>query len=72
MPWPLYEKPPAAAFIDVDGTLLAHTTTYLFAGILHRRGLIRRSFMLRALYQESYDRLYPDDWWLVSVCAVPE
>ena len=50
MTWPVYDRPPAAAFVDVDGTLLAQTTTYLFARILRRRGLIRRSFILRALY----------------------
>ncbi len=58
--WPTYETPPAVAFIDVDGTLLAHTTTYLFARILYRRGLIRRSFFLRALYhgfQHRFGRL---------------
>ena len=77
MPWPLYEKPPAAAFIDVDGTLLAHTTTYLFAGILHRRGLIRRSFMLRALYHGlqhkfghlDYGKLV--DFGLKSIASIP-
>ncbi|MFO0910048.1 MAG: HAD-IB family hydrolase [Isosphaeraceae bacterium] len=60
MHWPRFDEPPAAAFIDVDGTLLAHTTTYLFAGILRRRGLIRRSFILRALYhglQHKFGRL---------------
>jgi HAD superfamily hydrolase (TIGR01490 family) len=58
--WPSYETPPAVAFIDVDGTLLAETTTYLFARILRRRGLIRRSFVLRALYhglQHRFGRL---------------
>jgi HAD superfamily hydrolase (TIGR01490 family) len=60
MPWPTYTTPPSAAFIDVDGTLLAQTTTYLFARILRRRGLIRRSFVLRALYhglQHKFGRL---------------
>ena len=57
MSWPTYERPPAAAFIDVDGTLLAQTTTYLFARILHRRGLLRRSFILRALYHGLQHRL---------------
>ncbi len=58
--WPEFERPPAVAFIDVDGTLLAHTTTYLFARILYRRGLLRRSFFLRALYhglQHRFGRL---------------
>ncbi len=49
-PWPTFDQAPAVAFLDVDGTLLAETTTYLFARILRRRGLIRRSFFLRALY----------------------
>jgi HAD superfamily hydrolase (TIGR01490 family) len=60
MSWPVYERPPAAAFVDVDGTLLAQTTTYLFARILRRRGLIKRSFVLRALYhglQHRFGRL---------------
>ncbi len=58
--WPTYETPPAAAFIDVDGTLLAQTTTFLFARILNRRGLLRRSFVLRAIYhglQHRFGRL---------------
>ena len=60
MTWPTLEPPPAVAFIDVDGTLLAETTTYLFARILRRRGLIRRSFVLRAMYhglQHKFGRL---------------
>ncbi|MDR3633976.1 MAG: HAD-IB family hydrolase [Isosphaeraceae bacterium] len=48
--WPTYTRAPAVAFVDVDGTLLAQTTTYLFARILRRRGLIKRSFVLRAMY----------------------
>jgi HAD superfamily hydrolase (TIGR01490 family) len=55
--WPVYQQPPSVAFIDVDGTLLAETTTFLFARILQRRGLIRRSFMLRALYHGLQHRL---------------
>ena len=58
--WPRFDPPPAAAFIDVDGTLLAETTTYLFARILKRRGLIKRSFVLRAMYhglQHRFGRL---------------
>src|SRR4051794_37674046 len=58
--WPTFETVPAVAFVDVDGTLLAQTTTYLFARILYRRGLIRRSFFLRALYhglQHRFGRL---------------
>jgi HAD superfamily hydrolase (TIGR01490 family) len=58
--WPSFPEPPSVAFVDVDGTLLAHTTTYLFARILYRRGLIRRSFFLRALHhglQHRFGRL---------------
>ena len=58
--WPSISEPPSAAFVDVDGTLLAQTTTFLFARILYRRGLIRRSFFLRALYhglQHRFGRL---------------
>ncbi|WP_165075066.1 HAD family hydrolase [Paludisphaera rhizosphaerae] len=58
--WPIFNEPPSAAFIDVDGTLLAETTTYLFARILMRRGLLRRSTLLRALYhglQHRFGRL---------------
>jgi HAD superfamily hydrolase (TIGR01490 family) len=56
-PWPTFDKPPSAAFVDVDGTLLAETTTFLFARILYRRGLIRRSFLLRAFYHGMQHRL---------------
>src|SRR3954447_20242874 len=58
--WPQFDPPPRVAFLDVDGTLLAETTTYLFARILRRRGLIKRSFVLRALYhglQHHFGRL---------------
>jgi HAD superfamily hydrolase (TIGR01490 family) len=55
--WPTFETPPAAAFVDVDGTLLAETTTFLFARILYRRGLIRRSFLIRAFYHGLQHRL---------------
>ena len=55
--WPSFERAPAVAFVDVDGTLLAETTTFLFARILLRRGLIRRSFLLRALYHGLQHRL---------------
>jgi HAD superfamily hydrolase (TIGR01490 family) len=58
--WPTFPFAPAAAFVDVDGTLLAQTTTFLFARILYRRGLIRRSFLLRALHhglQHRFGRL---------------
>ena len=57
MTWPSFEKPPAVAFLDVDGTLLAETTTFLFARILRRRGLIKRSFVLRAMYHGLQHRL---------------
>jgi HAD superfamily hydrolase (TIGR01490 family) len=60
MSWPAFDDAPAAAFVDVDGTLLAQTTTYLFARILRRRGLLKRSFVLRALYhglQHRFGRL---------------
>lgn len=56
-PWPEYEKAPVAAFVDVDGTLLAETTTYLFARILRRMGLIKRSFVLRAVYHGLQHKL---------------
>jgi HAD superfamily hydrolase (TIGR01490 family) len=55
--WPTFAAPPSAAFVDVDGTLLAETTTFLFARILYRRGLIRRSFLLRAFYHGLQHRL---------------
>src|SRR5205823_8052886 len=55
--WPSFSEPPKAAFVDVDGTLLAQTTTFLFARILYRRGLIRRSFLLRGLYHGLQHRL---------------
>jgi HAD superfamily hydrolase (TIGR01490 family) len=58
--WPAFERIPAVAFVDVDGTLLAQTTTFLFARILYRKGWIRRSFFLRALYhglQHRFGRL---------------
>src|SRR5881397_482819 len=60
MSWPVFDRAPVAAFVDVDGTLLAQTTTYLFARILKRRGLIKRSFVLRAMYhglQHRFGRL---------------
>jgi HAD superfamily hydrolase (TIGR01490 family) len=58
--WPQFSNPPSVAFVDVDGTLLAQTTTFLFARILYRKGWIRRSFFLRALYhglQHRFGRL---------------
>src|SRR5690349_5120608 len=75
--WPTYDRHPTAAFIDVDGTLLAQTTTYLFARILRRRGMIRRSFVLRAVYHGlqhrfgrlDYGRLV--DFGLRSIATIP-
>jgi HAD superfamily hydrolase (TIGR01490 family) len=58
--WPSFERSPVVAFVDVDGTLLAQTTTFLFARILYRRGWLRRSFFLRSLYhglQHRFGRL---------------
>lgn len=57
MTWPTFDRPPAVAFLDVDGTLLAETTTFLFARILRQRGLIKRSFVLRAMYHGLQHRL---------------
>lgn len=77
MSWPTYESPPSAAFVDVDGTLLAQTTTYLFARILRRKGLLRRSFVLQALYaglQHKFGRLDYGrlvDFGLRSIARVP-
>jgi len=76
-PWPTYDKYPALAFVDVDGTLLAQTSTYLFARILRRRGLIKRSFVLRAMYhglqhrfgQLDYGRLVA--FGLRSIANIP-
>jgi len=75
--WPTFDRPPSTAFVDVDGTLLAETTTFLFARILYRRGLIRRSFLLRALYhglqhklgQLDYGRLIA--YRLKSIASIP-
>ena len=46
--WPTFEPSPPVAFLDVDGTLLAETTSYLYAKLLRRRGMLDRSLMLRA------------------------
>ena len=76
-PWPTFERRPAVAFLDVDGTLLAETTTYLFARILRRRGLIRRSFFLRAVYHGLQHRLGRLDYGrlvnfgLQSISSIP-
>src|SRR6478735_8423777 len=75
--WPCFSEPPSVAFVDVDGTLLAHTTTFLFARILYRRGLIRRSFLLRALYHGLQHRLGRLDYGrliaygLKSIASIP-
>ena len=75
--WPSYDTPPPVAFVDVDGTLLAETTTYLFARILRRRGMIKRSFILRALYHGLQHRLGHLDYGrlvafgLESIARVP-
>lgn len=58
--WPEFEKAPAALFLDVDGTLLAQTTTFLFARVLKQRGLIDYSYLLRVAYhglQHKFGRL---------------
>jgi HAD superfamily hydrolase (TIGR01490 family) len=58
--WPSFDRPPSVAFVDVDGTLLAGTTTYLLAKLLKRRGMIDQSFFLRAAYhglQHKFGRL---------------
>lgn len=58
--WPAYDHPPSAVFIDVDGTLLAETTSYLLAKLLKQRGLIDQSFLLRAAFhglQHKFGRL---------------
>jgi len=76
-PWPTFDRPPAVAFLDVDGTLLAETTTYLFARILRRRGLIRRSFFLRAVYHGLQHKLGRLDYGrlvnfgLQSIASIP-
>ena len=75
--WPTYDKPPSVAFFDVDGTLLAETTTFLFARILRRRGLIDRSFVLRAIYhglQHKFGRLDYGrlvNFGLKSIASIP-
>ncbi len=75
--WPTFDRAPAVAFIDVDGTLLAETTTFLYARILLRRGLIDRSFLLRAAYHGlqhrfgrlDYGRLV--NFGLKNIAAIP-
>ncbi len=58
--WPTFDKAPEALFLDVDGTLLAQTTTFLFARLLKQRGLIDYSYLLRVAYhglQHKFGRL---------------
>jgi HAD superfamily hydrolase (TIGR01490 family) len=58
--WPELDPPPRAAFFDVDGTLLAGTTTFFFARLLRSRGLIDQSYLLRMAYhglQHRFGRL---------------
>ncbi len=77
MTWPKFDTPPSVAFVDVDGTLLAETTTYLFARILRRRGMIKRSFVIRAMYHGlqhrfgrlDYGRLV--DYGLRNIASIP-
>lgn len=75
--WPRFEILPKVAFVDVDGTLLAETTTYLFARILRRRGLLKRSFILRAMYHALQHRFGRLDYGrlvaygLRSIAAIP-
>jgi HAD superfamily hydrolase (TIGR01490 family) len=75
--WPTFDKPPVAAFVDVDGTLLAEATTYLFARILRQRGLLRQSIVLRAIFhglQHRFGRLDHSsliDFGLKSISGIP-
>jgi HAD superfamily hydrolase (TIGR01490 family) len=46
-PWPRHDPAPAVAFLDVDGTLLPATTSFLFARELVRRGLVPRGLLVR-------------------------
>jgi HAD superfamily hydrolase (TIGR01490 family) len=58
--WPRFDPPPRAAFLDVDGTLLAGTTTFYFAELLRVRGLIEPSYLIRMAYhglQHRFGRL---------------
>ncbi len=48
MTWPIFEEPPSVAFLDVDGTLLPETTSYLFGKLLNRRGMINPWLLLKA------------------------
>jgi HAD superfamily hydrolase (TIGR01490 family) len=58
--WPTYDRPPSVVFIDVDGTLLAETTSFLLARLLRQRGMIDQGFLLRAAFhglQHRFGRL---------------
>ncbi|RUL89639.1 HAD family hydrolase [Tautonia sociabilis] len=60
MTWPNFDEPPSVAFLDVDGTLLAETTSYLYAKLLRRRGMIDQSILLRAAlhgFRHKFGRL---------------
>ena len=61
MKWPEYQdKRPEAFFLDVDGTLHPGTTAYLVALEMKRRGIIKGSFIRRALWygiQHRFGRL---------------
>lgn len=61
MKWPEYQdKRPEAFFLDVDGTLHPGTTAYLVAVEMKRRGIIKGSFIRRALWygiQHRFGRL---------------
>jgi len=75
--WPRFDRPPSVAFVDVDGTLLAETTSYLFARLLMRRGLVGRSSLPVILYHGlrhrfgrlNYEALVAHG--LRSVAAIP-
>ena len=49
-PWPRHDPTPAAVFLDVDGTLLPDTTTFLFARHLHEAGLLPRRVLWQSLW----------------------
>lgn len=47
--WPVFEHAPPVVFLDVDGTLLAHSTAFLFSKVLRRQRLLHRSAQFRGL-----------------------
>lgn len=58
--WPVFDAAPNALFLDVDGTLLAHSTAFLFARLLRRQRLLHRSAQVRGLLhglQHRFGRL---------------